>query len=167
MYNYILLLLIAGVFVTAVIKKVDILSAFTTGVKEGLRTVARIFPILMLVLTAVNMFRFSGAMEMVIKLISPVTNVVGIPSEIVPMALLRPFSGSGALALLDNMLKTYGADTYIGRASAIIAASTETTLYTISIYLGGKTKKCGKLLLAAFTADIVSVIMACVMAKYL
>lgn len=164
MYNYILLILIAAVLITALIKKVDILTAFTDGVGEGLKTVFRIFPILMLVLTAINMFRFSGAMDVLVCCLTPVTSRIGIPSEIVPMALLRPFSGSGAMALLDDMLKTYGADSYIGRVSAIIAASTETTLYTVSIYLGGKVKKCGKILIAAFVADAVSVLMACILA---
>lgn len=167
MYNYILLIVIAAVFITALIKKTDIVGAFTEGVCDGLKTVVRIFPILMLVLTAINMFRFSGAMDVLIRCLTPLTNKVGIPSEIVPMALLRPFSGSGALALLDDILKTYGADSYIGRASAVIAASTETTLYTVSIYLGGKVKKCGKLLIAAFTADLVSVLAACLLTKFL
>ena len=167
MYNLIILILIALIFLYSLIKKTDILSAFTDGVKEGMQTVVRIFPILMLVLTAVNMFRACGAMDLLAQFLAPATQMIGVPSELLPMALLRPFSGSGSLALLDNMLKTYGVDTYIGRTAAVIAASTETTLYTISIYLGGKAKKYGKLLIAAFAADFVSVIMACFISRLL
>lgn len=154
------------IFLYALIKKTDILSAFTDGVKEGMQTVVRIFPILV----SINGCQYVSSlwsMDLLAQFLAPATQMIGVPSELLPMALLRPFSGSGSLALLDNMLKTYGVDTYIGRTAAVIAASTETTLYTISIYLGGKAKKYGKLLIAAFAADFVSVIMACFISRLL
>ena len=106
-------------------------------------------PYLVAMLAAVGVFRASGAMELLINVLSPITRQLGIPPELLPLALMRPMSGSASLGILAELLRTYGPDSFIGRTASTMMGSTETTFYTISIYLGSIGYKDARYILAA------------------
>ena len=112
-------------------KRVDVYTALTRGAEEGLNVLVHILPSLIALLTAVYMFRASGAMEYLGAL-----ERVGIPPEVAPLLFIRPISGSGALAVGSELMATYGPDSYIGRVAAVMLGSSETTFYTIAVYFG-------------------------------
>lgn len=117
-------------------RRVDVYSALTKGAEEGLTVLLHILPSLIGLLTAVSMFRASGAMEFLGALLAPALDVLGIPAETAPLLFIRPISGSGALAVGSEIMETYGTDSYIGRVAAVMLGSSETTFYTIAIYYG-------------------------------
>ena len=128
--------LLAGVAVYGMGRKVDVYSALTHGAEEGLSVLLRIIPALVGLLTAVSMFRASGAMEFLSGLCAPLLDLLGIPAETAPLMLVRPVSGSGALAVASDLITTHGPDSYVGRVAAVMLGSTETTFYTIAVYFG-------------------------------
>ena len=128
--------LLAGAALYALRQRVDVFSALTQGAGEGLSVVIRILPALAALLTAVYMFRASGAMEYLGALLAPALERVGIPPEVAPLLFIRPISGSGALAVGSELMATYGPDSYIGRVAAVMLGSSETTFYTIAVYFG-------------------------------
>lgn len=117
-------------------QRVDVYSALTKGAEEGLHVLVHILPSLIALLTAVYMFRASGAMEWLGSLLAPLLEAVGIPPEAAPLIFVRPVSGSGALAVGSELMATYGPDSYIGRVVAVMLGSSETTFYTIAVYFG-------------------------------
>ena len=117
-------------------KKVNIYSAFIEGAKEGVNTVVNIITPMVAIFMAVNMFKVSGALSFIVKFLSPVTNFLKIPTEIIPFSLMRPVSGSGSLAMATDLYKTYGTDSFIGRCVSVIMGSSETTFYAITVYFG-------------------------------
>ncbi len=163
--SYLIPVVILGILFLGVIKKVNIMEAFTEGAKEGIAAVLGVAPTLLLMVTALNMFRGSGAVEGLTAWLSPVCHAVGIPPELVPLAILRPISGSGSIAQLSDYLSVYGADSTVGRMASVLAASSETTFYTYALYSGaagvGKLPHaltCGLLAdLAAFVFSVLSV----------
>ena len=127
-----ILLCFTAVF--AMQRKVDVYSALTKGAEEGLTILFHILPSLIALLTAVYMFRASGAMEWLGGLVAPLLEAVGIPAETAPLLFIRPISGSGALAVGSELMADYGPDSYIGRVAAVMLGSSETTFYTIAVY---------------------------------
>ena len=117
-------------------KRVDVYDALTRGAADGLTVLFRVVPALVGLLTAVSMFRASGAMEFLSSLCGPVLELLGIPPETAPLLLVRPVSGSGALAVGSELMNTYGPDSYIGRVASVMLGSTETTFYTVAVYFG-------------------------------
>jgi len=147
--------LLAATAVYALGKKVDVYGALTAGAGEGLSVTVRILPALVGLLAAVYMFRASGAMDWFAQLLSPVLEVLGIPPETAALLLVRPVSGSGALAVGSDLIKTYGPDSYLGRVAAVMLGSTETTFYTIAVYFGAAgITKTRYTIPAALTADL-------------
>ena len=128
--------LLAAVAVCGLGRRVDVYAALTHGAEEGLGGLLRIVPALVGLLTAVAMFRASGAMDALSELLAPVLEWLGIPAQTAPLMLIRPVSGSGALAVGTELMTTYGPDSYIGRVAAVMLGSTETTFYTIAVYFG-------------------------------
>ncbi|WP_417043931.1 spore maturation protein [Dysosmobacter sp.] len=128
--------LLAAVAVCGLGRRVDVYAALTHGAEEGLGVLLRIVPALVGLLTAVAMFRASGAMDALSELLAPVLEWLGIPAQTAPLMLIRPVSGSGALAVGTELMTTYGPDSYIGRVAAVMLGSTETTFYTIAVYFG-------------------------------
>ena len=128
--------LLAGVAVYGLGKRVDVYAALTHGAEEGLSVLLRIVPALVGLLTAVSMFRASGAMEWLSGRFAPVLELLGIPPETAPLMLVRPVSGNGALAVASDLMASHGPDSYIGRVAAVMLGSTETTFYTIAVYFG-------------------------------
>lgn len=155
--EYIVPIIMAAVFLIGLIKGVDIFSAFSEGAKEGLMTAAKILPILIGLITVISIFRASGALDMFVYGLSPIGKFLHIPQEAFPLVLMRPISGSGSLALLADILRRYGADTYIGRIACVMTSSCETTIYTIAVYTqGAGIKKSGIALPSALIADIIA-----------
>ncbi len=122
--------------VMAIIKGVKVYETFVEGAKEGFQVAVMIIPYLVAILVAIGMFRESGAMEMFIQLISPVTNLVGMPGEVLPAVLMRPLSGSGTLGIVTELITTHGPDSFMGRLASTIYGCTETTFYVIAVYFG-------------------------------
>jgi len=148
-------LLLATVAVCGLGKRVDVYGALTHGAEEGLTVLLRIAPALVGLLTAVSMFRASGAMEWLSDLCAPLLELVGVPAETMPLMLIRPVSGSGALAVATDLITTYGADSYLGRVAAVMLGSTETTFYTIAVYFGSAgIHRTRQTIPAAITADL-------------
>lgn len=158
-----LMILIA---VIALAKKQDVYSALLDGGLEGLKLLLSIAPALVMLLTAVHMLRASGAVTLLTKWLTPVSAFLGIPAQTLPLVLLRPFSGSAALAVGADLMGVYGADSLIGRTAAIMLGSTETTFYTISVYFGAAgIKKTRYAVPAALIADLTGFLMASLTAR--
>ena len=154
-----ILLLLASVF--ALRRKENAYDLLLTGGAEGLRLVISILPALVVLLTAVTMLRSSGAAQMLSKLLAPLFQLFGIPSETALLVLVRPLSGSAALAVGADLMAQYGPDSLVGRTAAVMLGSTETTFYTISVYFGAAgIKKTRYTVLAALFADFVGFFMA-------
>ena len=155
MTNYLIpgLLLLAGL--AALRRREDVYGALLAGGKQGLRLTVTILPALVMLLTAVELFRQSGALAALTRLLTPAAKLVGLPAETLPLALVRPFSGSGALAVGAELMGTYGPDSRIGRTAAVMLGSTETTFYTISVYFGAAgVRKSRYAVPAALIADL-------------
>lgn len=161
MTAWILPLSVCGILFYGACRKTDLAASFLSGAKEGLQTVYAIFPSLILLLTVIGMLRASGALEWISECFSPLFTFLGIPPECAPLALLRPVSGSGSLAALENALQTYGAESTVGRTAAVMMASTETTLYTVSVYFGAVgVQKSGCAVCCGLIGDLVAVLAA-------
>lgn len=129
-------IVIAAAAIAGLLRGVDVFSAMSEGAAEGLKTVLRIFPPLVALLTAVYMLRASGAVDALTTLASPLLELLGIPPETAVLMLLRPVSGSGAMAAAADIMAAHGPDSLIGRTAAIMLGSTETTFYVIAVYFG-------------------------------
>ena len=146
--------------------RVPCYQVFIEGVEEGLKTVFSIFPALVAILSAVAMLRTSGAISAFVNFLSPVTDLLKIPPEILPLALIRPLSGGGSIGLLTDTVKTYGPMSEIAKAACIMCASTETTFYTIMVYFRRtKVKYTKRVILAAVFGDLVGFLCACALSK--
>ena len=140
-------------------KGIKVYEEFTEGAKEGFQVALRIIPFLVAIFLAISVFRASGAMDILTWILSPITSRIGMPGEVVPMALMRPLSGSGALGIMSELIKTYGPDSFIGRLSSIMMGSTETTFYILAVYFGSiNVKQTRHALPAALAADLAGMI---------
>lgn len=152
-------LLVALVSLYAIFKKVPVYSAFTEGAKDGFNTAVMIIPYLTAMLCAIGMFRASGAMGYLTDLLAPVTNLIGLPAEVLPMGIMRSFSGGAAEGLMADLLATYGTQSQIGRIASVALGSTETTFYVVAVYFGSvgvsKTRHC---IAAGLLGDLASLI---------
>lgn len=136
MIDYIVPMILAGVSLFALRKRENIYESLLLGAQDGLKLLISIVPSLILLLTAVHMLRASGAIDALTGVLSPVFSLLGIPPETAPLVLIRPISGSAALAVGADLMANYGVDSVIGRTAAIMLGSTETTFYTVSVYFG-------------------------------
>lgn len=134
---------------------------FIEGAKEGLFVCMRIFPYLLAMIVAVQIFKSANLLELVNNIVSPLSRAIGLPEEVVPLVLIKPISGSGAVGMFTEIIKTYGADTFIGLVASVIMGTTETIFYTITVYYGAaKIKRIRHTLWAAVIADITAIIAA-------
>ena len=153
--SYVIPVLLAAVAVYGMGKRVNVYAALTHGAEEGLTVLLHIVPALVGLLTAVSMFRASGALEWLSGLCAPALEWLGIPPETMPLMLIRPVSGSGALAVASDLIAAQGPDSYAGRVAAVMLGSTETTFYTIAVYFGSAgIIKTRHTIPAALTADL-------------
>lgn len=154
-------LILAVTALYAAARRVDVYSALAEGARDGLGILLRIFPNLVALLTAVAMLRASGAFDLLAQALAPALGVLGIPAETLPLMLVRPFSGSGALGVGAELIQTYGADSTIGRTAAVMLGSTETTFYTVAVYFGAVgVKKSRYAIPAALIADVTGFLVA-------
>lgn len=161
-------LIMGSVGLYALGKKVDVFAGLTDGALEGLRTLLRIFPALLALLPVIYMLRASGLLDAVTVFLTPALECIGIPAELTSLMLLRPLSGSGALASATEILQQYGPDSAIGRTAAVMIGSTETTFYVIAVYFGAAGIKKGRRIIpAALIADIIGFVMAAVTVRWL
>lgn len=153
--------LILFIVIYGAIKKVKIYEAFVEGAKEGFNVGVRIIPFLVAMLVAIGIFRAGGAMEILSLLLSPITNLIGMPAEALPMAIMRPLSGSGALGVMSEIINTHGADSLIGRMVSVMMGSGETTFYVLAVYFGSVSiNKTRQAVPAGIIADIVGILMS-------
>ena len=117
-------------------KRCNVYDLLCRGAADGLQTLLQICPILIVLLSGIAMLRTSGAMDAIAAIAAPALRLVGIPAEVAPLMFIRPFSGSAALAVGADLIRTYGVDSEIGRTAAVMLGSTETTFYTITVYFG-------------------------------
>jgi spore maturation protein B len=156
-------LIIGFVLLYGTLKKVPTYESFVDGGKEGLTIAFSIIPYLVGMMVAISVFRASGAMEYFTGLIKPFFDMIGIPVDIVPLALIRPISGTAALGLTSDIINTYGPDSFIGRLASTLQGSTDTTFYVLTVYFGAVgIKKMGDALKIGLLADLVGIIAAIV-----
>lgn len=147
-------LIICFVFIYALVKKVDIFNEFIDGAKENLKIAVELIPPLVILLTAIEMLSASGTIKALSDLLSPLTQSIGFPSECTSLALIRPISGSGALAVLESIFGNISPDSFEGRVASVLMGSSETTFYTIAVYYSAvKIKAESKVFVSSLTAD--------------
>lgn len=152
------------IIIYGLLEKNKVYDTFVEGAKEGIEIVFNIFPTLIGIFVAVGALRSSGILDLIINFISPLTNILKIPSEIMPLALIRPISGSASTAVATDIMTNFGVDSKIGLIAATIMGSTETTLYTIAIYTSCVgIKKIRFVLAAALIADFVGMVFSVVL----
>jgi spore maturation protein B len=157
---------IGVIVIVGAFKKVKVYEEFVEGAKDGFSTAVKIIPYLVAMLVAIGMFRASGAMDFLTSAISPVTNLIGLPAEVFPLAVIRNLSGSGSLGLMTDLIKTHGADSFIGHLSSVMMGSHETTFYVLAVYFGAVgIKKARHAPLSGIFADIISVIISVVLVR--
>lgn len=134
MTNYIIPCIIAAIILYGALKGIDVYGAMVRGMKDGLRVCVSIFPAVLVMLVALSMVRASGAVELLSYVLAPVLTPLGIPKQCLPLVLLRPFSGSGALSVGSGIIAEVGPDSMVGRIAAVMLGSSETSFYTIAVY---------------------------------
>lgn len=159
-------LMIITIIIFGIIRKVNVYDSFLEGVRDGIDTTFSILPALIALITSITMFRASGALSVICRLLAPITNLLAFPAEVLPLAILRPISGSASLAMVKDILSTYGADSFTGRVASVLSGSTETTLYTIAVYFGAvKVKDSRHTLKSGLIADLTGMAMAVITVK--
>lgn len=165
-FSLVVPVVIGSVSVYALSKKVDVFDALTTGALDGLKVILKILPALVALLTAVYMLRASGALDAFGALCKPLFSILGIPAETASLILIRPISGSGALAVGSEIISKYGPDSIIGRTAAVMLGSTETTFYIIAVYFGATgIKKTRYAIPAALCADLTGFIVSALIVR--
>ena len=166
--NYILPVIVILTLSYSLIKGVDIFSIFIKGATQGLKTAINILPPLIFLILGVNMLKVSGALDLICFYFSPIADFLGIPEEVVPLTILSPISGSGSITMFERILKDSGPDSFPGRCASIIAGSTETTFYAITLYYGSVgIKKTRHTLPCALCADFTSFILSSKVARFI
>ena len=146
--------------------KKDLFSEFTSGAGEGMKTAVGLLPTLIALISAIAMFNSSGAAEALAEFLAPIGSKIGIPSEIIPLILVRPLSGGASTALIADIFEKYGADSFAGRCASVIAGSSDTLLYIISVYFGAVgVKKIRSTALIAFITASFCVIFAVLLCR--
>lgn len=150
----------------SLLRRLSLYHLFIAGAKEGLRTGINLAPYLVAMLVAVGLFRATGGIKLLTRLLAPVLRPFGLPAELIPLALVRPLSGSGALGILADLLASHGPDSALGRLASVVYGSTETTFYVLTVYLGAVgIRRPGHTWLAGLTADLVAFLTAVILLK--
>lgn len=161
---YIIPIILAIIILTGLFKKVPIFEEFLSGASEGINSAFSIAPSLIGLITAVTMLKASGTFDVISSFLCPIANLIKIPPEIIPLTILKPISGSGSIALLDNILKNFGPDEKISRLASLISGSTETTFYTLTVYFGTiNIKKTRHAVPSAIIADITAIVISAIL----
>ncbi len=165
---YLLPVFILFVFIYAKHKKVNVYSSFIGGAKQSIDLVVGIFPFLCSIIIMVQFIKISGLASLLAKIVSPLFNAIGIPSELSELVLLKPFSGNGSLAILNDIYKTYGVDSYIGRSASVIVGSCDTVFYVTTLYCSKtKVKKLLYAIPVSLIATLAGAIISCLLCKFI
>lgn len=153
--------LIGFILLYGTFKKVPTYETFVEGGKEGIKIAISIIPFLVGMLVAISIFRASGALDFLVEFLRPAMSAIGVPAEIVPLAIIRPISGTAALGMTTDMIATYGPDSFMGRLASVLQGSTDTTLYVLTVYFGAVgIKKMGDALKVGLLADLVGIVVS-------
>lgn len=160
--------MIVGIVGFGVIRRINVYDSFIEGAKSGLESTIQIAAPLVGLLVAISMLRGSGAMEILARILAPVTERLGVPSDVLPLAMLRPVSGSGSVAIVNDIFKNCGPDSMAGKVASVMMGSTETTFYTVAVYFGAVgIKNVRHTVKSALVADFVGMTMAIVTVRIL
>lgn len=158
--------MIVGIISYGMAKNIKVYDSFTEGAKDGFTTAIRIMPFFVAMLVAIGVFRASGAMDIIIGLLSPVAKLFNIPEEVFPMVLMRPLSGSGAQGIVSELATTHGPESMVARTAAVMMGSSETTIYILAVYFGSVSiKKQRHALTTGLIADLAGLLAAVYITK--
>lgn len=164
MINYFIPLVVIIIIIYGIYKKIDIFDTFIIGVKEGMKLSINLFPAIFAMIIAITMITDSGIINYICNIMRPLFIKIAFPTEVIPLAILRPISGSSSLVVLNDILTRYGTDTLIGRLASVMQGSTDTTIYIISMYFTSVgIKKIRYSLIVGLLADLLSVIISFIM----
>lgn len=167
--NWMLLLFVVGIpLYAAVIKKVNVFDAFIVGAKQGFDTVLNVLPYLIAMIVAIGMLRASGFFSLMGQLLAPLMELIGMPPEVLPLALIRPFSGSASTGIMAELIHQYGGNSLIAKTAATMMGSTETTFYVIAVYFGSiGIRRTRHAIPAGLLADLTGVVVSVLICRYL
>lgn len=166
--NWMFLIFIVGIPVYAAIKKVNVFDAFIIGAKQGFDVSVSLIPYLVAMMVAIGMLRASGFFSLMNQLLSPVLAMIGMPSELLPLALIRPFSGSASTGVMAELIHKFGGDSFIAKTAATMMGSTETTFYVIAVYFGSiGIRRTRHAIPAGLLADLAGIITSVLICRYL
>lgn len=167
--NWMLLAFIVGIpLYGAVVKKINVFDAFIVGAKQGFDTVLSVLPYLVAMIVAIGMLRASGFFTLMGELLAPLMRMIGMPAEVLPLALIRPFSGSASIGIMAELIHQYGGNSMIAKTAATMMGSTETTFYVVAVYFGSvgilRTRHA---IPAGLLADLAGVVASVIICRYL
>lgn len=163
---YLLPVLILSIFVYAKIKKVNVYNSFIGGAKQSISIVVGIFPYLVTIMIMVELIKISGLASLMAKFVSPIFNMLGIPTELCELVLLKPFSGNGSLAILNDIFARYGVDSYAGRCASVIVGSCDTVFYVTTLYCSQtQVKRLSYAVPVALIATLLGAIVSCLLCR--
>ena len=168
MSKYIVPVFIVSIIILGFYKKVNIYDSFVEGAKESLKRVVSIFPYIATMMIAVEVFSLSGIADKLSELLKPIFNIFGIPSELCHLLVIRPLSGNGSIAMLENIFETYGVDSYISKCASVIVGSNETIFYVVSLYFSSlKTKKLRYTIPVSLITMFIGVVISCFICRFI
>ncbi|HAT2067603.1 TPA: spore maturation protein [Legionella pneumophila] len=166
--NWLFLTFIVGIPLYAAIKKVNVFDAFIIGAKQGFDVSVKLIPYLVAMMVAIGMLRASGFFSLMSQILSPALTMIGMPSELLPLALIRPFSGSASTGVMAELIHKYGGDSFIAKTAATMMGSTETTFYVIAVYFGSVgIRRTRHAIPAGLLADLAGIIASVLICRYL
>ena len=166
--NWMFLVFIVGIPLYAAIKKVNVFDAFIVGAKQGFDTSVSIIPYLIAMMVAIGMLRASGFFGLMDQLLAPLMKMIGMPPQVLPLALIRPFSGSASTGVMAELIHQYGGDSLIAKTAATMMGSTETTFYVIAVYFGAVgIRKTRHAIPAGLLADMAGIVASVLICRYL
>jgi len=166
--NGLFLLFVVGIPLYAMIKKINVFDAFIVGARQGFDTSVSLIPYLIAMLVAIGMLRASGFFDLMDKVLAPFMRAIGMPQEVLPLALIRPFSGSASTGIMAELIHEYGGDSLIAKTAATMMGSTETTFYVVAVYFGAVgIRRTRHAIPAGLLADLAGVIAAVAICRYL
>lgn len=166
--NGLILTMIAGIPLFAACKKVKVYEVFVEGAKDGFNLSIKIIPYMVAMLVAIGMFRASGGFELIFAWIGPAFEKMGVPSAVIPLAIIRPFSGTASNGILVDIIKNFGGDAYVSHLAATMIGSTETTFYVIAVYFGvASIRRTRHAVPAGLIADFVGIVASIIVCRLL
>jgi spore maturation protein B len=160
--------LIGFILLYGTYKQIPTYESFVEGGKEGIKIAVSIIPFLVGMLVAISVFRASGALDVLLKWIRPAMVYLGVPPEIIPLAIIRPISGTAALGMTSDLIAVHGPDSFVGRLASVLQGSTDTTFYVLTVYFGAVgVKKMGDALKVGLLADLVGIVVSIVVVTFI